>query len=106
MLVVAGCKREPQAPQSLLGVGKDAPAVTEWDKVKLGVSGEIFLNKKPISLAELVTECERLKKAGGGIVLYVDTPNHVANPAQVEAMQKIVDAGVAMKVALEERDLN
>jgi biopolymer transport protein ExbD len=116
LLTVTGCKRETQTAQQstfpgvvsngLPGVASaEQPPVTEWSKVKIGSAGDIFVNKKQMSLAEFSTECARLKKVGGAIVLFIDTPNHVASPAQAEAMRKIVDAGVAMKAALKESDL-
>ena len=121
LLAVTGCKREthktqPQVtatatPNGLIEIVTSTPAlkmrppVSEWSKVKIGSSGDIYVNKKQMSLVEFSAECARLKAVGGAIVLFVDTPNHVASPAQAEVMHQIVEAGVAMKAALKESDL-
>lgn len=123
-ILVAGCNRDariikpgeaqPAEPRIIATVSSNGmieavaatrPPVTEWSKVKIGSAGEIFVNKQPMSAADFATECARLKKVGGAIVLFIDTPNHVASPAQAEVMRKIVDAGVAMKAASKESDL-
>jgi biopolymer transport protein ExbD len=119
VVLIAGCKQDSQVSQPaesrlvanvssnglIETVSTTRPPVTEWCKVKIGSAGEIFVNKEPMSASDFATECARLKKAGGAIVLFVDTPNHVASPAQAEVMRKIVDAGVAMKAALKESEL-
>ena len=86
--------------------GSPAPSVTEWVKVKIGGSGGVFLNKKPMTLSEFSTECARLKMIGGAIVLFVDAPNHALSPAQADVLRKITDAGVPMKMALKESELD
>ena len=118
-MLVTGCKREtrvaqPAQPPLVAAASADGlietvaatrPPVTEWRKVKIGSAGDIYVNRQLMSPAEFATECARLKKVGGAIVLFVDTPNHVASPAQAEVMRKIVDAGVAMKAALKESEI-
>jgi RNA polymerase sigma factor (sigma-70 family) len=80
--------------------------VSEWARVKINDSGEIFVNKKLVTLAEFATECERLKQVGGAAKIYVDVPNGRApNPAQTNALGKLVDAGVPMKAEPKESDL-
>jgi hypothetical protein len=83
-----------------------APSVSEWAKVKIGRSGEVLVNKKQMSLADFAVECERLKKVGGAVVLFIDTPNGVVSPAQTKAVQKIVDAGVPMNGVRKENELD
>jgi len=71
--------------------------VSEWATVKVGISGDVVCNKKQMSLAEFAAECERLKKVGGGVLIFVDTAGHsTTTKAQAEAVQKIVTAGVPM----------
>jgi len=116
LLVITACKREPQStpPRQIAAVSTNGqievveatrPPVSEWSKVKIGRAGDIYVNKQQMSPAEFATECARLKKVGGAIVLFVDAPDHVASPAQAEVMRKIVKAGVAMKAAPKESDL-
>ncbi len=71
----------------------------------MGRAGEVFVNKQPMSAADFATECARLKKVGGAIVLFMDAPDHVASPAQAQVLRKIVDAGVGMKAVLKESEL-
>ena len=73
--------------------------------MKIGRAGDIYVNKQQMSPAEFATECARLKKVGGAIVLFVDAPDHVASPSQAEVMGTIVKAGVAMATTTEEVDL-
>ena len=118
-ILVTGCQRDAQVNQPaearivatvssnglIEAAAATRPSVTEWSKVKIGRAGEVFVNKQPMSAANFATECARLKKVGGAIVLFMDAPNHVASPAQAEVLRKIVDAGVAMKAALKESEL-
>ena len=118
-ILVAGCQRAAQVSQPaesrtvatvssnglIEAVAATRPPVTEWSKVKIGRAGEVFVNKQPMSAANFATECARLKKVGGAIVLFMDAPDHVASPAQAQVLRKIVDAGVGMKLALKESDL-
>ncbi len=118
LLAVAGCNRENQSSPSQSpanqnsgvfpgqSAGSPAPPVSEWAKVRIDGTGAVFVNKKQMASKEFSTECARLKKGGGAVVLFVDAPNHVASPAQAEVMRKIADAGVPMKVALKESDLD
>ncbi|MFN7731110.1 MAG: hypothetical protein ACK5OB_04355 [Pirellula sp.] len=113
-ILVAGCQRAAQVSQpaesravtilSSNGLVK-RPPITEWSKVKIGRAGEVFVNKQPMSAANFATECARLRKIGGAILLFVDAPDHVANPAQAQVLCKIEDEGVTMKVAMEESEL-
>jgi RNA polymerase sigma factor (sigma-70 family) len=80
-------------------------AVSEWDKIKISDSGEIFVNKKQVSLTEFAAECQRLKQAGAAAVLFIDAPNRPLNPAQTEAFQKLANAGVGMKLVQKESGL-
>jgi biopolymer transport protein ExbD len=107
-MLVFGCKKEESVfpgKMNTLPTEKQSAAVSEWDKVKIGESGDIFVGKKKTSLVEFSKECARLKQSGGAILLFIDAPNHLANPAQAEVIRKIVDAGVAMKLTLKESDL-
>ncbi len=117
LLAVAGCNREGQSTPSQGPTNQNAGAfpgqsaslpaspVSEWAKVKIDATGAVFVNKQQMASEELSSECARLKKSGGAIVLFVDSPNHVASPAQAEAIRKITDAGVPMKMALKESEL-
>ena len=118
-ILVAGCQRDAQVSQPaeprivatvssnglIEAVAATRPPVTEWSKVKIGRAGEVFVNKQPMSAADFATECARLKKVGGAIVLFMDAPDHVASPAQAQVLRKIVDAGVGMKAVLKESEL-
>jgi hypothetical protein len=118
-ILVAGCRRDAQVSQPatprivatvssndlIEAVAATRPPVTEWSKVKVGRAGEVFVNKQPMSEENFATECTRLKKVGGAIVLFMDAPNHVASPEQAQVLRKIVDAGVGMKLALKESEL-
>jgi hypothetical protein len=81
-------------------------AVLEWDKVMISDSGEIFVNKKQVSLTEFATECQRLKQVGGGAVVYTGEGSHIPSPAQFEAVQKLVASGVPMKAALKKTEVD
>jgi hypothetical protein len=108
LLSVVGCsKHQAQPAQSqLLPPSMQRIAISEWDKIKISDSGEIFVNKKQVSLTEFATECQRLKLAGGAALIYIDSPNRPLNPSQTEAFHKLADAGVPMKVAQKESDLD
>ncbi len=70
--------------------------VSEWAKVKVGVSADVTFNGKQISHAEFAAECERLKKVGGGILIFIDTAGHSEmTKAQADVVHKIA-AGVPM----------
>jgi biopolymer transport protein ExbD len=115
-LLILGCKKETTPPASqptslfqamtnAIGTAKQPIAVSEWDKVKISDSGDIFVNKKQMSLADFSAECQRLKQAGGGAVLFIDAQHSQLSRAQIEAHQKLVDAGVGMKIVQKESDL-
>ena len=106
-LFVMGCSHTTQPAQSsLIPPASQRTTVSEWDKVKVSNSGEIFVNKKRMTVAEFATECQRLKQAGGAAVVYTGDGEHVLSPAQTEAVHKLVDAGVPMKLAMKESDLD
>jgi hypothetical protein len=82
-------------------------AVTEWSKVKITRSGEVFVNKRKVSLAEFATECQRLKKAGGGALVFTgEGGEHVLSSDECMALGILVGAGVPMKIALKESELD
>jgi hypothetical protein len=116
-LLMMGCKKEATPPDgkptsafpgatSVLLTTKQPIAVSEWDKVKISDSGDIFVNKKQMSLADFSAECQRLKQVGGAALIYTGDSPHVFPPAQAEAVQKLVAAGVPMKMALKESELD
>jgi biopolymer transport protein ExbD len=110
--LMLGCKKKatPSASQptpvvEMLPATKLSAPSSGWDKVKISDSGDIFVNKKQMSLADFSAECQRLKQAGGGAVLFIDAQHSQLNRAQIEAHQKLVDAGVGMKIVQKESDL-
>jgi hypothetical protein len=117
MLLIVGCKRESQSPTEQphaqfpgattnLQVAAQPVAVSEWDKVKISSSGEIFVNKKQMSLTEFAAKCQRLKQAGGGAMVYTSDGDHVISPAQLEATRKLIEVGVPMKAVQKESELD
>ena len=115
--LVLGCKKEATPPASqptsvFPGATNALPpaakpiTVSEWDKVKISDSGDIFVNKKQMSLADFSAECQRLKQVGGAALIYTGDSPHVFPPAQAAAVQKLVVAGVPMKMALKESELD
>jgi hypothetical protein len=116
-LLMLGCKKEAAQPASyptsafpgatsVQLTTKQPIAVSEWDKIKISDSGDIFVNKKQMSLADFSAECRRLKQVGGAALIYTGEGPHVFPPAQAEAVQKLVVAGVPMKMALKESELD
>lgn len=117
VLAVAGCKPQEQsssfeAPTNQSSgifpgqsAGSPAPTVSEWAKIKIDRTGAVFVNKKQMTADEFKTECARLKKVSGAAVLFVDAANHVASSAQANLIRHITDAGVPMKLALKESEL-
>jgi hypothetical protein len=112
-----GCKKETTPPASqatsifsgltnAIRTAKQPIAVSEWDKVKISDSGDIFVNKKQMSLADFSAECQRLKQAGGAALIYTGDMPHLLSPVQIESVQKLTDAGVPMKMALKESELD
>ena len=81
-------------------------AVSEWDKIKISDSGEILVNKKQVSPAEFATECQRLTQAGGSAIIYTGEGEHIIKPAQLDAVHQLVGAGVPMKVARKESEVD
>jgi biopolymer transport protein ExbD len=111
LFAAVGCKRELATTQTSGAfpgqtAGIPAPAVSEWAKVKVGATGDVFVNKKKFTMDEFSAECARLKKVGGAIVLFVDSSNHTLNPSQTEVMRKVVNAGIPMKAAQSEAELD
>jgi len=96
-LFMLGCKKQTTTQPN---------AVSEWDKVRISDSGEIFVNKRQVSLTEFAAECQRLKQVGGGAVVYTSEGSHIPSPAQFEAVHKLVESGVPMKAALKESELD
>ncbi len=71
--------------------------VSEWAKVEVGISGNVTFNGKAISQAEFAAECERLKKVGGGIVIFIDTEGYsLQSKAQTDVSRKIQILGVPL----------
>jgi biopolymer transport protein ExbD len=104
-ILVMGCT-QPAQSQSSLPPAMQHFTVSELDKVVVGGSGEIFVNKKQVSLAEFVAECQRLKKAGGGAVVCVVHGNQDTAKIQIEVIIKLMDAGVPFIQDLKESDLD
>ena len=86
--------------------GSPAPTVSEWAKVKIDVTGAVFVNKKRMTADEFRAECARLKKVSGAVMLFVESADQVANLAQADKIHLILDAEVPMKMALNESDLD
>jgi hypothetical protein len=116
-LLMLGCKKEATPPASqptsafpgaatALPSAQQSIAVSEWDKVKISDSGDIFVNKKQMSLADFSAECQRLKQVGGAVLIYTGDSPHVLSPVQTEVVQKLAVAGVPMKMALKESELD
>ena len=117
LLAVAGCKQETRSTRletptnQSSGVfpgqtaGLPAPTASEWAKVKIDATGAVFVNKKRMTADEFRTECVRLKKGRGAVVLFVEAAHQVPNSAQADKIRLIVDAGVPMKMALKESEL-
>src|SRR5512137_2671784 len=84
-----GCKQTTQRAQSQSSPpASQRIAVSEWDNIEITDSGEIFVNKKPVSSADFATECQRLKQVGGGAVIYTGEGDHVIKPAQLDAVHQ------------------
>ena len=58
-----------------------------------------------MSLADFSAECQRLKQAGSGAVIFFDTQYSELGRAAEEAQQKMLDAGFTMKIVQKESDL-
>jgi biopolymer transport protein ExbD len=86
--------------------GAPAPTVSEWAKVRIDATGAVFVNKKRMTADEFRTECARLKKVRGAVVLFVEAAYQVANSAQADKIRLIADTGVPMKMALKESELD
>ena len=118
LLAVAGCKQEARSTRletptnQSSGVfpgqtaGAPAPTVSEWAKVRIDATGAVFVNKKRMTADEFRTECARLKKVRGAVVLFVEAAYQVANSAQADKIRLIADTGVPMKMALKESELD
>jgi hypothetical protein len=103
-----GCKHETQSAQSLPAVTQHAPQVwiAGWDKIKISESGEIFVNQKQIGSAEFAAECQRIKQTSRGVIIYTGEGEHVIKPAQLDAVHQLIGAGVPMKAALRESEID
>lgn len=117
LLADAGCKQEArstslEAPTNQSSgvfpgqtAGLPAPTVSEWAKVKIDATGAVFVNKKRMTADEFRTECARLKKVRGAVVLFVESAHQVASSTQADKIRLIADAGVSMEIVLKESEL-
>lgn len=118
LLAVAGCKQEARltrleaSTNQSSGVfpgqtaGLPAPTASEWAKVKIDATGAVFVNKKRMTADEFRTECGRLKKGRGAVVLFVESAHQVVGSAQADKIRLIADAGVPMEVVFKESELD
>jgi hypothetical protein len=104
LFLVMGCKHTTQTAQSSPPVLQPIVAST-WDKVRISTSGEIFVNKKLVGMADFVVECQRLKKAGGAAMIYTEHGDQDTTKVQIEVIIRLLDEEVPFKQALKESDL-
>jgi biopolymer transport protein ExbD len=67
---------------------------SEFAKVKVTRTGEILLNKKPISMEELKKEFARLKSANGAVMYYRET----ASAQAIAVIKAIAEAKLPFQV--------
>jgi biopolymer transport protein ExbD len=75
---------------------------SEFAKVKVTKTGEIFLNKKPTSMEELKKEFARLKSVNGAVMYHRENPTEEASPQAMAVIQAIAEA--KLPVQLSEKD--
>ncbi len=73
-------------------------APIEVAKVKVNHAGEIYLNKKPVTIEKLGQEFARLKQANGGVWYYLEDPSH---PQAKVVEQAIRDTRLPIKLTRE-----
>ncbi len=81
-------------------------ATATWNRVKIGQAGSITLDGNVIGTHEFIAECERVKAANGGFVLFIESASGALNPAQIETMQKITETQVALRLVTKESELH
>ena len=98
LLVVAGCKSATESVRSetptnqssgtFPGHSARSPALpfSGWAKVRIKATGAIFVNKKQVTTEQFMAECDRLKKVGGGILVFLDGFDREDGPPRVDAL--------------------
>jgi hypothetical protein len=92
-LLLVGCARRSDGPE---------PKFDKMVSIKVTKAGEVFYNKKPVSVDELARELNQLPKASTGVCYYREDPGSEPPPVAKQVLQKIIDARLAVKLSEEE----
>jgi biopolymer transport protein ExbD len=90
LLLLAGCARRPE------------PKFDKMVSIKVTKGGEIFYNKRPVSVQELGDELNKLDRSNTGVCYHREAGNEEPHPVVKEVLQKVIDAKLAIKLSEEE----
>ena len=95
LLTGCGPKVNEVGPKS----GEPAKEFRNTVSIKVTKGGEVFYNKKAISVDELGSELNRLPKDDTAVCYYREEGDRAAPPVAVEVIQKITDARLAVHLS-------
>jgi hypothetical protein len=90
LLLLAGCARRPEQ---------------KFDKsvsIKLTKGGEVFYNKRPVSVEELGDELKKLDRTNTAVCYHREAGDEPPHPVYKDVLQKVIDAKLAIKLSEEE----
>ena len=93
VLLLAGCARKGQGPE---------PKFEKYVSIKVTKGGEVFYNKKSVSVDELGGELNRLDRSSTAVCYYREAGDTEPHPVYREVIQKVIDARLAVKLSTEE----
>ncbi|MCA1634547.1 MAG: hypothetical protein LC802_12855 [Acidobacteria bacterium] len=82
--------------------GEAAPKFGKVVSIKVTKAGEVFYNKKAVSVDELAGELNRLPKDDTAVCYDREEGDRDAPPVALEVIRKITDARLAVRLSREE----
>ena len=83
-------------------VGPSSPTPSRVVAVKVTRSGEIYFERRRVTLEELDAELKKLPRSEAGVCYFRESPEGAAHAAAVGVMRKIVEARLPVTMSPEE----
>lgn len=97
--LLAGCAREASEAGP---PGEAAPKLSKFVSIKVTKGGEVFYNKKAVTLEELAKELNQVPKDDTAVCYYREEGDKEPHPIAIEVIKKIIDARLAVRLSKEE----